>query len=224
MIGAMTGLLSLLLALVLGTFAGSAYGLYATQKAELETLGARLMQLDSALEVYGAETLPARDALRQALQQTYADIWSDGERAAQPGVAVKGILADVRALDRYVLTLSPRTDTQRQAFFSANAAVSDINRNRLLMALQISGGVPWPMLTIVVCWSLLMFCGYGLVSPVNGTVVAALGLGAITIASAVFLIVELSDPYSGTFKLSAQPVKETIEALGGPTSGAQPPK
>ena len=34
MIGAMTGLLSLLLALVLGTFAGSAYGLYSTQKAD----------------------------------------------------------------------------------------------------------------------------------------------------------------------------------------------
>ena len=214
MIGAMTGLLSLLLALVLGTFAGSAYGLYSTQKAELETLGARLMQLDSALAIYGPETLPARAGLRHAVQQTYEEIWGDSAASARSDAVVKSIFAGVKEMDQYILSLSPKTDTQRQAFFSANAAVSDINRTRLLMALQIAGGVPWPMLTIVVCWSLLMFCGYGMVSPANGTVVTALGLGALTIASAVFMIIELSDPYSGTFKLSAAPVRETIEALG----------
>jgi hypothetical protein len=40
MIGSMTGLLGLLLALVLGTLVGSSYTLYATQKAELDTLRA----------------------------------------------------------------------------------------------------------------------------------------------------------------------------------------
>ncbi len=223
MIGAMTGLMSLLLALVLGTFAGSAYGLYSTQKAELETLAARLMQLDSALEVYGPETQPAREGLRKVLRRTYDDIWSNGV-PARSGAVVTDILSGVRALDQYVLTLTPRTDAQRQAFFSASGAVTDINRNQLLMALQISGGIPWPMLTIVVCWSILMFCGYGLVSPANGTVVTALALGAITIASAIFMIIELSDPYSGTFKLSARPIQETIEALGGVTSGEPSPK
>ena len=49
---------------------------------------------------------------------------------------------------------------------------------------------------IVVCWSLLLFCGYGTVSPVNGTVVATLALGAIAVASAIFLILELSRPYA----------------------------
>ena len=46
MIGAMTGLLGLLLALVLGTLIGASYTLYATQKAELETLAARTLQLE----------------------------------------------------------------------------------------------------------------------------------------------------------------------------------
>jgi hypothetical protein len=48
MIGPMTGLLGLLLALVLGALVGSSYTLYATQKAEIETLAARARQLDSA--------------------------------------------------------------------------------------------------------------------------------------------------------------------------------
>ena len=59
MIGAMTGLLGLLLALVLGTLVGSSYTLYATQKSELETLEARMLQLDAALQALGRRLSPA---------------------------------------------------------------------------------------------------------------------------------------------------------------------
>jgi hypothetical protein len=41
MIGAIVGLISLLLALVLGTLVGSAYSFYSTQKSEMETFAAR---------------------------------------------------------------------------------------------------------------------------------------------------------------------------------------
>ena len=65
------------------------------------------------------------------------------------------------------------------------------------MDLQLASGVNWPMLAIVVCWSLLLFCGYGLVSPFNATVVVSMALGAIAVASAIFLIIELTDPFVG---------------------------
>ena len=80
------------------------------------------------------------------------------------------------------------------------------------------------MLTIAICWSLLMFCGYGLAPPIDGTVIAAPGFGAITITIAIFVIIQLSDPYSGTLKLSSAPVKETMEALGVCPSGAGGPE
>jgi hypothetical protein len=99
MIGAMTGLLSLLLALVLGTFAGSAYTLYATQKSELETLGARTLQLDSALEAYGPETRPGREGLRKAIRESYEQIWGDSA-AAPSSVDVKSIFDGTKVLDQ----------------------------------------------------------------------------------------------------------------------------
>ena len=49
MLGAIVGLTSLLLALVLGTLIGSAYSFYANQKSEMETLAARSLQLDLSL-------------------------------------------------------------------------------------------------------------------------------------------------------------------------------
>src|SRR3954447_1279810 len=60
MIGAVMGLITLLLALVLGTLVGSGYGFFAVQKANVETLGSRAILLDMALEQYGPEVAPIR--------------------------------------------------------------------------------------------------------------------------------------------------------------------
>ncbi len=213
MIGAMTGLLGLLLALVLGTLVGASYTLFATQKAELETLGARSLQLDAALEAYGPEAKPARDGLRAAIKQSYDKIWGGGKLEAED-MTVHSVLEGMKRLDRFLLTLTPQTDAQKQVLATASAAAGMIQQTRLLMMLQLAGGISWPMVAIVVCWSLLLFCGYGIVSPVNGTVVATLALGAIAVASAIFLILELSQPFSGLFRLSPAGVIETMQALG----------
>jgi hypothetical protein len=212
MIGAMTGMLSLLLALVLGTLVGSAYTIYATQKAELETLAARTLQLDAALEAFGPEAQPGRDGLRKAITQSYNKIWGQ-ETPDLEGLDVKSVMAGTKVLDQFLMSLTPKTDAQKQGLATANVAAGLIAQTRLLMMLQLAGGISWPMLAIVVCWSLLLFCGYGLVSPVNATVVTALALGAIAVASAIFIIIELSQPYAGLFRLPPGAMIETIQAL-----------
>jgi hypothetical protein len=212
MIGAMTGLLGLLLALVLGTLVGSSYTLYATQKSELETLAARVLQLDAALEAFGPEAQAGREGLRKAFKQTYAKIWG-GHTADLRGMDVKSVVAQSKVLDQYLLSLTPKTDAQKQVLTTANVAAGQIALTRILMMLQLAGGISWPMLMIVVCWSLLLFCLYGLVSPVNATVLTTLALGAIAVASAIFLIIELSQPYAGVFRIPPGAVLEAIQGL-----------
>jgi hypothetical protein len=125
MIGSMTGLLGLLLALVLGTLVGASYTLYATQKAELETLSARSLQLDAALEAYGPEAAPARDGLRAAIKQSYEKIWGGGKLEAED-LTVRSVLEGMKKLDRFLLTLTPRTDAQKQVLATANVAAGMI--------------------------------------------------------------------------------------------------
>jgi hypothetical protein len=67
------------------------------------------------------------------------------------------------------------------------------------MSLQLASSVPWALLVIVVAWSLLLFFGFGLRSRFSATTVAALASGAFVVASAIFLILDLSDPYTGFF-------------------------
>src|SRR5271168_2887910 len=86
MIGAVMGLITLLLALVLGTLVGSAYGFFAIQKSNVETLGARSIQLDMALEQYGPEAAPIREGLRGAIKGAYNSIWGSGAGSQPPEI------------------------------------------------------------------------------------------------------------------------------------------
>jgi amino acid permease len=64
MIGSVMGLVTLLLALVLGTIVGSAYFFSSTQQSELQTLASNFIQIDQALAKYGPETKPIRDTIK----------------------------------------------------------------------------------------------------------------------------------------------------------------
>src|SRR5271170_5199034 len=83
-IGQVAGLVTLLLALVMGTVIGVSYSFFATQKAELEVLSAQILQLDMALAQYGPETLPARVKLKESTERAYDSIW--GGDAVDPSL------------------------------------------------------------------------------------------------------------------------------------------
>jgi hypothetical protein len=54
-VGAMVGLITLLLALVLGLLIWTAFSVYTTQQAETQSLGPVIIELDVLLEQYGPE-------------------------------------------------------------------------------------------------------------------------------------------------------------------------
>ena len=179
----------------------------------MEILAARALQLDAALEAYGPEAEPGREGLRKGIKNSFNAIWG-GATADPKELDVKTVVAQSKVLDQFLLSLTPKTDAQKQVLATANVAAGQIAQTRILMMLQLAGGISWPMLGIVICWSLLLFCGYGLVSSVNATVLTTLALGAIAVASAILLIIELNQPYSGLFRIPAGPALQTLEALG----------
>jgi len=114
LIGAILGLVSLLLALVLGTLIGSDYAFYATQKSELETFAAQAVQLDLALAESGPETAPARARMKEALEGVRDMVRGDGAgKAAAPDLSVAAPIQHLREMDEYVASLDPKTPAQR---------------------------------------------------------------------------------------------------------------
>lgn len=214
MIGAIMGLVTLLLALVLGTLVGSAYGFFAVQKANVETLGARSIQLDMALVQYGPETQPLRDGLKAALKKSYKTVWGGGDTDPKE-LEVTAYLPMFAAMNHGISSLEPKTPAQTQLIGTIGANASIIEQTRLLMSLQLASPVSWPLLNIVVSWAMLLFCGFGVLSRFNGTSVAALAFGSFAVASAVFLILELNEPFTGLFRIPGASVEQTIRAIDG---------
>jgi hypothetical protein len=212
MIGSVMGLVTLLLALVLGTIVGSAYFFSSTQQSELQTLASNFIQIDQALAKYGPETKPIRDTIKQALSKSYDLFWGGGD-ADPKALSVAAAMAGLQQLDDLIGKLDPKTPEQKQALATASSHFAQIEQTRLLMSLQLASPFFRPLLIVVVAWSLFLFCGFGLLSQINATTLAALAFGAFAVASALFLILELSQPYTGLFRTSPAALEQTIATI-----------
>jgi uncharacterized BrkB/YihY/UPF0761 family membrane protein len=83
-VGQVSGLVSLLLALVLGTLIGVSFAYYSTQKANLETFSAQVLRLDQALGQYGPETKPMRDKIKEESSKATKRSGAEGARTRPP--------------------------------------------------------------------------------------------------------------------------------------------
>jgi hypothetical protein len=213
MIGAIVGLISLLLALVLGTLIGSAYAFYSTQKSEMETYAAKAIQLDLALAEFGPETAIARAKMRETLQSVHDMVWGEHAKPAPRELLVKAPLEHLQQMDEYVASLDPKTTAQRHFASAAAADAAAIEQTRVLIPLQLASSVSWPLVVIVVSWALILFCGFGILSRLNATTLTALAFGAFAVGSALFLILELSQPFNGLFRIPSAAYDQMLDSL-----------
>jgi hypothetical protein len=215
MIGAVVGLLTLLSALVLGLLIWTAYGVYAGQNLAVQTIAAKVVQLDLALADYGPEAAPLRARLQQNLAKTIDEVWGANENDATfVAKNFSAAVASLRNRDKALAELQPSTDAQKQALASAIAAVTAIGQSRLQMSFALSSPVSYPLLLTVVAWAAFLFVGYGLMSKGNPMSIACGAVGAIAVASAVFLILDLSNPYSGALRTSPAPLEHVLAIMG----------
>jgi hypothetical protein len=215
MIGAVVGLLTLLSALVLGLLIWTAYGVYAGQNLAVQTLAAKVLQLDLALADYGPDATPLRLQIRQNVGKTIDEIW--GANESDTSFVAKNFSAAVESLrnrDKALAELHPSTDAEKQALGAASSTVDAIGQARLQMSFALSNPVSYPLILMVVGWATFLFCGYGLMSKGNPMSIAAGAVGAIAVASAVYLILDLSDPYSGLFRASSAPLDQVLAVMG----------
>jgi hypothetical protein len=66
---------------------------------------------------------------------------------------------------------------------------------------------------VLVAWLTLLFFGFGLFARFNRTVVAALFTGALSVAAAVFVILEETHPYTGSVQISRAPLRDALSQM-----------
>ena len=212
-VGAMVGLVTLLLALVLGLLVFTAFSVFTTQQSEAQSLGPVIAEIEVALDRYGPEAVGGRAGLRAALERSRVRFFGDSKQGPQP-FTFEEMKATLRGLNSYFDSLKPVTDSQRRWLASAWDLAKKYQDTQMLMARQLAAPFPPYVLVVVVCWASALFLGNGLVATPNAVTALAHLAGAIAVASATFLILELSSPYTGVIRLSPAGIDRALAALG----------
>lgn len=71
-----------------------------------------------------------------------------------------------------------------------------------------------PMVVIMVFWLTIVFVSWGLFAPRNPTVVVTLFTAALSVSGAIFLILEMYNPYKGLIQISSAPLQGALALLG----------
>ena len=79
---------------------------------------------------------------------------------------------------------------------------------------ELGPGFPWPFLTILVFWLVTLFVSFGLLAPRNATVLCIIFFCSLSVASAVFLIVDMEHPFFGFVQVSSAPLRDALDQLG----------
>jgi hypothetical protein len=203
------GLVATMAALVLSLLISSAHSLYETQNTEIQQLGVHLSQLDRILVHFGHDAAPARALLRRVLAADIERTWpADGvERTTS---APSGERTDAEQLFEAIANLSPATNLDRLGQSRALQLLADSGETRRLMSQQTHASLSWVFVAVLVFWLTLLFFGFGLFALFNRTVVVALLAGALSVAAASFLILEMNHPYRGWMQLSSAPLRDAL--------------
>jgi hypothetical protein len=212
-------------ALVLGLLTSSVKGSFDGVDNDLRSFAIQLIQLDRSLRQYGPEAGPARVVLRSYTAAAIASTWTaeprpPGDyypRQVSPTTAdsiespVLGkMLAEMEADLR---RLEPQDPMQRRL------ALTILNQYELLMRMrwklteEAHSSISMPFSIVLSFWLVIIFASFGLSAPRNILAYITIFLGALSIASVVFVILDLDTPFSGLFMVASQSMRDALAQL-----------
>jgi len=199
-------------ALVLGLLVASTKSSYDAKRNEVTQMAAKIDYLDRVLANYGPVTKETRALLQRLVENALVHIWPDEKRSHHASLDPSGSWAE--ALPNGIQALSPQNDTQRSYRSQAVQLAADLGQTRWLLYEQEESSVSMPMLIVVISWLAIIFVSVGLFAPPNLTVIAALMLAVFSVAGAIFLILELDQPFDGMIQISSAPMRNALQHLG----------
>lgn len=204
------GLIATMSALVLGLLVASAKSSFDTQKSEVGQISANIILLDRALAHYGPDAQEVRELLHASAERMIEQLWPTNGTPSSPAspTSASEVLFDK------IENLSPKTDAQRGLKAQSVKTAIDIGQTRWLMFAQKTSAVSLPFLVVVLFWLTITFLSFGLYAPKNGVVFATLFVCALSVAGALFLVLELDRPFDGFIQISSEPMRNALGQLG----------
>jgi hypothetical protein len=202
------GLIATMTALVLGLVTASAKSSFDAVDTTVKQTATQLLALDRVLARYGSETGEIRKGLQRAVGARIDTIWAHGSSKPadlDPMRSGTGLAAE-RLADA-IRGLKPHDDSQRALQARALDLTEAILQSRWLATAGTGSSIPVPFLAVLLFWLTITFTSFGIFAPRNALVVTVFLVCALSVGSAVFLVVEMDGPFDGLLKVSADALR-----------------
>jgi hypothetical protein len=198
-------------ALLLGLVTAAAKSSFDGVDSSIEHIAGEVLSVDRLLARYGPETAELRGNLRGAVARRIELTWE--EDVPVPSRLEPADIQEAELLAAEVRRLSPRTDEQRWLRDHAMEVTESLLRSRWRTFATAGSSIPVPFLVVLLFWLTITFASFGLFAPPNPTVVSVLFLCALSIAGAIFLILEMDGPFEGVIRVSPDPLLYAVENM-----------
>ena len=211
-----TGLVAAVTGLVLGLLTASAKSSYDSQRENLRQMAANTVLLG-----------PRPAAVRARGRRDTRPAPHDGEIVHRPPLARECVSArrTRRPRVRPANSLVTSRESIRNLPAKSESQISIKSHEPFQLTMELGkarwqlhrwedSSIPVPFLVILNFWLAILFLSFGLFTPRNATVLAVLFVCAVSVAGALFLIVELDQPFAGLVRISSAPLNNALTQIG----------
>ena len=221
------GMLVTFAALVLGLLTTSAKSSYDTATNDMRAYAADLIQLDGRLRDYGPDAEDARAALRSYTAAAIASTWLQEKPPPgdyyprEPGATHDelesqplGALLD--SVGSRIAGFEPHGRFQGVLAVRLSDLFGRLRDMRWRLIEEAHGTLSRPFLVMLTLWLMLIFLSFGLIAPHNALAFVMIGLGAVSISSSVYVIVDLDTPFTGQIVIPSDSMRDALAHMNRP--------
>jgi hypothetical protein len=221
------GMLVTFAALVLGLLTTTVKARFDSQTDILRGYAIQLIELDLRLREYGPDTAAARHQLRDYTAAAIASTWPgeappSGHITTIPScqttksIECAGLGILLLNVDQTIESLTPANATHAHIADALRARMSTTMQTRWTLIETAYSTVSWPFLALLVFWLMIVFVMFGLSAPRNRVIYATIFFCSLSIASALFLVLDFDTPYDGLLTLPSQPLRDALAHMDAP--------
>jgi hypothetical protein len=207
-----SGMIATLVALVIGLLVTSSKSTYDQASGGVTQIGAKVILLDRVLARYGPETKAIRKRIKEGIATSIDQLWpAGGLNRSFAAIERPTGMDDVHDL---ILQLAPQDETHRILRSHAVTTCIELAHSRWLIIEQAQTTLPMAFLGMLIFWLTVLFASLGLLAPRNATTWCCLVVCAISMAGAIFLILEMNRPLEGAVQISPAPLRKALSVIG----------
>lgn len=213
-------------ALVLGLLTTSVKASFDTISNDVRGYSTDIIQLDRLLTEYGSAADPIRQELRSYTAAAIATTWVNEPRptgidypSSPPRLPTDAALESsglglMLAKIELRIRMLPASDAMHQRLIGDSLnQLAALLQQRWKLIEEAHASISMPFYLVLVFWLVIVFASFGLCSPRNTLAGTVILLGGLSIASAIFVILELDTPFVGLITISSQPMRDALAHL-----------